>query len=118
MPKNNLVERIRKHGHDFQVTDRCCFNCKHLLWMIGVGQGLRCGIDFNKRVVESPPSVPSIGHVCDRFNGYRRKGVAVGSTKWSCTCKKCMRKRNEKISQSRSSVVDGSRNNNSDRSVI
>jgi hypothetical protein len=56
--------------------------------MIGVGQGLRCGIDY-LRTGEKPPTVPSIGHVCDQFGGYRRKGVAVGSTEWSCTCKKC-----------------------------
>ncbi len=94
MPKNNLVQRIQKHGHDFQVTDRCCYNCKHLLWMIGVGQGLRCGIEFKKKNIK-PPTVPSIGHVCDQFGGYRRKGVAVGSTEWSCTCKKCTRKRDD-----------------------
>ena len=92
------MPNIQKHGHSFKDTDRCCFNCKHLIWLIGVGQGLRCGIDFSNKVVEAPPSVPSIGHVCDRFNGYRREEVDAGSTEWSCKCPKCMRKRDEKIS--------------------
>lgn len=117
MPRNNLIQRINKHGHNFQITDKCCFNCKHLLWMIGIGMGLRCGVDY-QRTGQRPPAVPSIGHSCERFDGYRRDGVAVGSTEWSCTCKKCTRKKDEKISQSRSSDVDGSRDNNSDRSVV
>ena len=79
--------------------------------------GLRCGVDY-QRTGQRPPAVPSIGPSCERVEGYRRDGVAVGSTEWSCTCKKCMRKKDEKISQSRSSDGDGSRDNNSDRSVV
>jgi hypothetical protein len=68
------MANIQKHGHWFRTTDKCCFNCNHLLWMIGVGQGLRCGVD--KSVI------PGIYHVCDNFSG-------LGGTEWSCKCNKC-----------------------------
>ena len=77
---------IQKHGHAFQETDRCCFNCKHIIWLIGVGFGLRCGHDAEKGTL--PPSIPSISHVCDNFKG-------KGTTEWSCKCNKCVRVRNE-----------------------
>ena len=97
-----MPSTIQKHGHSFKDTDRCCFNCKHLIWMIGIGQGLKCGVDFvkNHPIIKSPPSVPSIAHLCERFSGYRRGGVDTGSTEWSCKCPKCERKRNEKMVKS------------------
>ena len=67
---------IQKHGHWFKTTDRCCFNCKHLMWMIGVGQGLRCGYTEDRMMI------PSISYVCDDFKG-------LGSTEWSCKCRRC-----------------------------
>ncbi len=70
---------IQKHGHSFKSTDRCCFNCDHLLWMIGIGQGLRCGNDIDRSLI------PGIYHVCDDFSG---KNSYIG-TEWSCKCKKC-----------------------------
>jgi len=24
-------------------SEKVCYNCKHICWLIGVGQGLRCG---------------------------------------------------------------------------
>ena len=81
---------IQKHGHAFRETDRCCHNCKHLLWMIGVGFGLRCGFQTTESL---PPTVPSIGYVCENFSG-------VGTTEWSCKCKKCKRKDERNIERS------------------
>ena len=68
------MANIQKHGHWFRTTDKCCYNCNHLSWMIGIGQGLRCGVD--KSVI------PGIYHVCDNFSG-------LGGTEWSCKCDKC-----------------------------
>ena len=75
---------IQKHGHAFQQTDKCCYNCKHILWLIGVGQGLRCGHNIQDGV--KPPTIPSISHVCENFKG---KGSAETWTEWSCKCDKC-----------------------------
>lgn len=49
--------------------EKVCANCKHLAWMIGIGQGLRC---MHKSVYEPgfnslPPVVPSSRHTCDKF---------------------------------------------------
>jgi len=71
---------IQKHGHAFKETDRCCYNCKHILWLIGVGQGLRCGYKMQDGV--KPPTIPGISYVCENFKG-------KGTTEWSCKCKKC-----------------------------
>ena len=71
-----MMTNIQKHGHWFKTTDRCCFNCKHLMWMIGVGQGLRCGYTEDRMMI------PSISYVCDDFKG-------IGSTEWSCKCSRC-----------------------------
>ena len=76
---------IQKHGHAFQETDRCCYNCKYILWMIGVGFGLRCGYNSEEGIL--PPSIPSISYVCENFKG-------KGTTQWSCKCKKCRRMKN------------------------
>ena len=72
---------IQKHGHAFQETDKCCYNCKHILWLIGVGQGLRCGHNIQEGV--KPPTIPGISHVCENFKGKQVE------TEWSCKCSKC-----------------------------
>jgi len=42
-----------------QPDEKVCFNCEHLLWLVGIGQGLKCGI--NKQ------SIPSRYYTCDKF---------------------------------------------------
>ena len=39
--------------------EKVCFNCEHLLWLVGIGQGLKC--DLNKK------SIPSRYYTCDKF---------------------------------------------------
>lgn len=41
---------------------KICKNCKYLLWMIGIGQGLRCGYDMKATF-----QVPSSQHTCENF---------------------------------------------------
>lgn len=49
--------------------EKVCANCKHLAWLIALGQGLRCThksvyqADFNVM----PPTVPSSRHTCENF---------------------------------------------------
>ena len=26
--------------------EKVCFNCKNMLWMVGIGQGVKCKLDF------------------------------------------------------------------------
>jgi hypothetical protein len=51
-----MSNNIENPKRDEQV----CFNCTHLLWLIGIGQGLRCGI--------TKKQIPSRWHSCKKFN--------------------------------------------------
>lgn len=42
-----------------QPDEKVCFNCENLLWLVGIGQGLKC--DLNKK------SIPSRYYTCDKF---------------------------------------------------
>jgi hypothetical protein len=52
MDKNNSTQNP-------PIDEKVCFNCKHMLWMVGVGQGVKCGIDKK--------DIPSRWHTCDKF---------------------------------------------------
>jgi hypothetical protein len=39
--------------------EKVCFNCKNMLWMVGVGQGVKCKIDFK--------SIASRYYTCEKF---------------------------------------------------
>ncbi len=42
-----------------QPEEKVCFNCEHLLWLVGIGLGLKCGLDKK--------SLPSRYYTCDKF---------------------------------------------------
>jgi hypothetical protein len=60
--------------------EKICYNCKNLLWLVGLGQGIKCDLDKK--------SLPSRWHTCDKFvnkhtdNGgsyddlFKKKGIA------------------------------------------
>jgi hypothetical protein len=52
-----------KLGSDITPDEKVCYNCKHLAWMIGIGQGLRC-IHPKKGNSEM---IPSSKHTCELF---------------------------------------------------
>ena len=33
--------------HNPKPDEKVCFNCKNMLWMVGLGQGVKCDIDKN-----------------------------------------------------------------------
>jgi hypothetical protein len=47
-------------------SERVCFNCKHLAWLIALGQGLRCVLpqENGKRKYEM---IPRKTHTCEFF---------------------------------------------------
>ena len=53
-----------KIGWDIKPADKVCYNCKHLAWMIGIGQGLRCS---NPTKEKKPEVIPSSKHFCELF---------------------------------------------------
>lgn len=44
--------------------EKVCFNCKYMLWLVGIGQGVKCDLDKK--------NIPSRLHTCDKFE-YERK---------------------------------------------
>ena len=46
--------------------EKACNNCKYMLWMVGVGQGVKCRNDKNK-VDGKLYNIPSRRHVCEYF---------------------------------------------------
>lgn len=38
---------------------KVCFNCSNMLWLVGVGQGVKCRLDFK--------SIDSRYHSCEKF---------------------------------------------------
>jgi hypothetical protein len=40
---------------------KVCFNCEHMLWMVGLGLGLRC------RLANPPKIIEYREHTCDKF---------------------------------------------------
>ena len=40
-------------------NEKICYNCKNLLWLVGIGQGIKCDIDKK--------SLPSRWYTCDKF---------------------------------------------------
>ena len=50
-----------------EKIESICLNCKHLLWLVALGQGLKCGsIDKNKGK-SGVSSIPSSTHTCKFF---------------------------------------------------
>ncbi|MCR9228612.1 MAG: hypothetical protein NXH90_14440 [Flavobacteriaceae bacterium] len=50
-----------------KANDKICINCKHLEWLIGIGQGLRCGHQAKREEGKMAPLVPGKFHTCDLF---------------------------------------------------
>jgi len=48
-----------------EKDEKVCANCKHLAWLIALGQGLRC--THNHDPFKLPPMVPSSRHTCENF---------------------------------------------------
>ena len=49
---------------DIKPEDKVCYNCKHLAWMIGIGQGLRCSHPKKELKLEM---IPGSRHTCELF---------------------------------------------------
>jgi hypothetical protein len=47
------LEIIREQRSDWHRSIpkgvKCCYNCKYMAWLVGVGQGIRCIIDKGDR---------------------------------------------------------------------
>lgn len=50
---------------EIKSDERVCYNCKHMLWMVGIGQGVRCG--YVNKDIGKLPMIPHLRHTCDKF---------------------------------------------------
>ena len=44
--------------------EKVCYNCKHLAWMVGIGQGLGC---IHPKLGITCERIPSSRHTCEKF---------------------------------------------------
>jgi hypothetical protein len=51
--------------------DKVCANCKYMLWMVGIGQGVRCG--YKLKNGKLPPIISHLRHTCDKFEFKNKK---------------------------------------------
>ena len=50
--------------NDIKPEEKICYNCEHLCWAVGVGQGLRC---INPDKKEKYKMIPNSRHTCELF---------------------------------------------------
>lgn len=59
--------------HQIKKDERVCYNCVHMLWMVGIGQGVRCGFKTEEQKI--PPMIPHLRHTCDKFENKFEKVI-------------------------------------------
>jgi len=50
---------MTQNNENPKLEEKVYFNCKYMLWMVGVGQGVKCELDKK--------NIPSRFYSCDRF---------------------------------------------------
>jgi hypothetical protein len=46
------------------IDEKVCYNCKHRIWAVAIGQGVRCGIDKTNGF---PKLIPGLRKTCGAF---------------------------------------------------
>ena len=54
MAENKKIENPK-------LDEKVCFNCKNMLWMVGIGQGVKCKLDL-KNIPSRFLYIPDEGH--------------------------------------------------------
>jgi hypothetical protein len=52
--------------------DKVCYNCKYMSWLVGIGQGLKCG---HPQKTDKPQTIPSRYHTCDLFEKSKKENI-------------------------------------------
>lgn len=50
---------MTQNNENPKPEEKVCFNCKYMLWLVGVGQGVKCELDKK--------NIPSRFHSCEKF---------------------------------------------------
>jgi hypothetical protein len=51
---------MKKEIENPKPDEKICFNCKHMLWLVALGQGVKCALDKK--------DIPSHFHCCIKFD--------------------------------------------------
>ena len=71
----NSIKEYNLHTRNQIPKDyECCYNCKFMSWMVGIGQGVRCGNEKNRYrhfrtegEREKIPVIPGVAEKCEHF---------------------------------------------------
>ena len=50
---------MNKINENPKPDEKVCFNCRYMLWLVGLGQGVKCELDKK--------NIPSRLHTCSKF---------------------------------------------------
>jgi hypothetical protein len=55
-------------------NEKVCFNCTNMIWLVALGQGVRCGYDFYKNGItgKNLPMIPNLRHTCEKFENRKK----------------------------------------------
>ena len=62
----------------------CCYNCKYMSWMVGIGQGVKCWNEKNEYRIFvgnknrrlKMPSIPGVAQMCEHFESLHQHHYA------------------------------------------
>ena len=79
MNKYNLHNK-----HEIPNDFECCWNCKYMSWMVGIGQGVRCGNEKNQYRIFRPegnklkiPVIPGVAEKCELVENKRKTNKGI-----------------------------------------
>jgi hypothetical protein len=53
-----------KNQFNIAIDEKVCYNCKHRIWAVAIGQGVRCGNDITNGF---PKLIPGLRKTCGAF---------------------------------------------------
>ncbi len=53
--------------NQIKPNDQICYNCRYIVWLTALGQGLRCSHPTTRVEGKLPPLIPSMFHTCELF---------------------------------------------------
>lgn len=58
--------------------EKVCYNCKYMLWLVGLGLGVRCGYEYHTSEewkAKIPEMVPHLRHTCVKFESKHQNAI-------------------------------------------
>ncbi len=70
--KINNNNNTHEKSAQIQPDEKVCYNCKHMVWLVGLGQGIRCSKILINGLAQI---VPSRRHSCDLFERVKSQEI-------------------------------------------